>query len=155
MDTNALPAIIQIQTKCGATYTIFHRILIKMEKSLEKWALHASKHTRVRDCCLARDRWCGCFGSDSCCGRFTSMAVLLVIRSSDPACVAVLTKCSVAVLVVILPVWPFWPKAVWRFGSDPPFVAVLTKCSVAVLVLILPMWPFWPNAVWLWLWPFW
>ena len=32
-----------------------------------------------------------------------------------PPCVAVLTKCSVAVLVMVLPVRPFWPNAVWPF----------------------------------------
>ena len=65
---------------------------------------------------LYSSKWCT-FGSEHPsvafdqmqCGRF----------GSDPPSVAVLTKCNVAVLVVILPLWPFWPNAVWPFSGLP------------------------------------
>ena len=52
------PAMVQPCCKLGnaAQRCSTLPVLITMEKSLEKWALHASKHTCVRDCCLARDR---------------------------------------------------------------------------------------------------
>ena len=59
------------------------------------------------------------------CGRF----------GSDPPFVAVLTKCSVAVLVVILPLWPFWPNAVWPFWLWSSLCGRFDQYNVAVLVV--------------------
>ena len=83
---------------------------------------------------------CGRFGSDPPsvafemqCGRF----------GSDPPSVAVLTKCNVAVLVVIHPLWPFWPMQCGRFGcgrfGSKKFCGRFGCGRFGV-------WPFWPGS---------
>ena len=68
------------------------------------------------------------------CGRF----------GSDPPCVAVLTKCSLAVLVVILPVWPFWPIQCGRFGCGR--FGSQKSCGRFGCGRF-GVWPFWPGSV--------
>ena len=59
------------------------------------------------------DAWQEIQWSPSLCGRFDQMQCGRF--GSGLSCAAVLTKCSVAVLVVVFPVRPFWPNAVWPF----------------------------------------
>ena len=67
------------------------------------------------------------------CGRF----------GSDPPFVAVLTKCSLAVLVVILPVWPFWPIQCGRFGCGR--FGSQKSCGRFGCGRF-GVWPFWPGS---------
>ena len=64
------------------------------------------------------------FTGDAPCGRF-----------DQKKSVAVLTKCSVAVLVASQLMWPFWPKQCGRFDQSSVAVLVVIPLSVAVLVV--------------------